>query len=196
MNLSELRSDHAIVYCWRWNNQTVCKIGKSTVGRFKRYVIDGSARWCGLNQFDLLGFEVFETETEAYNRERELLNRFNRVRSNGEWVYINKDVLDWIDKETFMILVSTFKEHDNRKKKSRYDESKRHRSKPGYKERKNMSERKRMATPEGRQKNREYHRMYREEHKEHLSKRASERCYARKNRSNPNQLTLFDGGKQ
>ena len=39
-----------------------------------------------INQFDLLGFEVFETETEAYNRERELLNRFNRVRSNGEWV--------------------------------------------------------------------------------------------------------------
>ena len=115
-----------IVYCWRYEHQSICKIGKSIFSKFYDNSIKPALRFSVLD-IEILGICLCDSKQARDKLELYLLDkRFNRVRSDREWVYLNPQVRDWIQKdcldgnwtvEYFQKLENEYKEaHRNRNK--------------------------------------------------------------------------------
>ena len=95
--MKDLKPEQGVVYAWRSYDSTdnLCKIGKSTVGKFHNSVIMSSKRWHP-HGVEILGIEVVENEAEALIREKELHTQFGKI-NNTEFVYLSDDVLEWLE---------------------------------------------------------------------------------------------------
>lgn len=166
MNLSEIRADHFIVYCWQpENDATYVKVGKSKVNTFHKSVVLSLSRFSPY-RLVLLGIEVFDTDKEARHREMELINRFDRLR-NTEWVLFNDDVKVWLDTCIEPPPLEFFGQKSEVRKRNR-------KYMKGYQQQ-----------PENKEREREYQREYRQKPKNKERSRKRSREYQRKYRKRP-----------
>ena len=86
-----------IVYCWRYENQSYCKIGKSSLGIFLRSRLKEAER-VNILDIEILGIYWCANEQESSQLEKHLLNeQFDRVRPDrNELVCFNNKVKDWL----------------------------------------------------------------------------------------------------
>ena len=100
--IPKLEQQHGLIYCWKHEgNPDVVKIGKSTVGSFYNSVVIASKRWL-LTLPEFLGFQIFDTEDDARQREDKLHQRFVTVK-NTEFVSLSDEVVSWIENECIQI---------------------------------------------------------------------------------------------
>ena len=85
-----------IVYCWRYENQPICKIGVSSFHKFYDNAIKPALRFSVLD-IQILGICLCNSIPECYRLEKHLLDeRFDRVHPSREFVHLNRKVWDWI----------------------------------------------------------------------------------------------------
>ena len=86
-----------IVYCWRYENQSYCKIGKSSLEIFLRSRLKEAER-VNILDIEILGIYWCANEQESSQLENHLLNeQFDRVRPDrNELVCFNNKVKDWL----------------------------------------------------------------------------------------------------
>lgn len=92
-----MKNKQPIVYCWRYENQPFCKIGKS----FLEIVWNGRLKYAqSVNVLDIevLGICRCDSELERDKLEKHLLNeRFDKAHPDRrELVYFNSKVRNWI----------------------------------------------------------------------------------------------------
>ena len=83
----DLGSEQYFVYAWRYREDTVCKLGVSTLRSF--YARIKAAQTVTYQDIELLGIEVFDTEAEARTVYRERLETFVRVADRRAWVQLD-----------------------------------------------------------------------------------------------------------
>ena len=90
-----------IVYCWRYEHQPVCKIGKTSLERFWNSRLRFALGLSPLN-IEILGVCRCNNEAERDALEAHLLNeRFDKVRADREeLVYFNNKVRDWLQQDS------------------------------------------------------------------------------------------------
>ena len=72
------------IYAWRYEGDTACKLGVSTLQSF--YARIKAARTVTYQDIELLGIEVFGTEAEARTAYQQRLKTFARVADRRAWV--------------------------------------------------------------------------------------------------------------
>lgn len=87
--------DQNFVYVWRYSDDTCVKIGKSSVGSFWQSRIR-PAITNDYRDVELLGIVPCDSKESAVALENELLQRFERVHPNREWVYFTDDLRLWL----------------------------------------------------------------------------------------------------
>ena len=92
-----LGPEQYFVYAWRYEDDTACKLGVSTLRTF--YGRIKAARTVTYQEIELLGIEVFDTETEARTAYQERLKTFERVADRRAWVLFDEAVRQWIENE-------------------------------------------------------------------------------------------------
>ena len=167
---ANIHPEQDIVYCWRWQGDEIaCKIGHSTLGGMYHIKIQ-STRYNHL-QFELLGVVLCGDKKEARHTERELLSIFRQVNDNSEWVYLTKDVWDWVNYACMKISIHDpkFRDWYNQTRRESYSRNHEYRERhkermrdPDYNKRRNKRRRERLRQdPEYRERknrqNREYH---------------------------------------
>ena len=90
-----------IIYCWRYENQPFCKIGKS----FLEIVWNSRLKYAqSVNVLDIeiLGICRCDSVPERDKLEKHLLNeRFNKIRSDRrELVHFNRKVWHWLQQDS------------------------------------------------------------------------------------------------
>ena len=95
-----MKDKQPIVYCWRYENQPFCKIGKS----FLEIVWNSRLKYAqSVNVLDIeiLGICRCDSEPERDKLEKHLLNeRFNKVQPDRrELVYFDSKVRNWIQRD-------------------------------------------------------------------------------------------------
>ena len=171
MNLSEIRPDHAIVYCWRWeNDNTYVKIGKSRVNAFHISVAHPLPRYSPYDM-KLLGIEVFNTDKEAIQRESELLDRFDRV-GNREWVVFDDNVKMWLETCIEPPSLDFFASHNKERERKRQREYRQE-----NKERMQEYEREYRQKPERKEYNRKYNKEYKRKPEEKQRRKEYQQNY-------------------
>ena len=70
----DLAPEQYFVYAWRYTEDTVCKLGVGTLRSF--YARIKAAKTVTYQDIELLGIEVFGTETEARTAYQQRLKRF------------------------------------------------------------------------------------------------------------------------
>lgn len=86
-----------IIYCWRYEDQLIAKIGASIFNKFYDNSIKPALRFSVLD-IEILGICLCGSKQTCRELEGHLLNeRFDRVRSDREFVYLNNEVHDWIN---------------------------------------------------------------------------------------------------
>ena len=89
-----LTNNQPFIYAWRYKNDTVCKLGVSTTRTFHtRIRAAKSVTW---QEIELLGIELYDTDTEAKAAYKELLKRCERVHARRAWVHLNDTVWTWL----------------------------------------------------------------------------------------------------
>ena len=76
----DLAPEQYFVYAWRYDGDTACKLGVSTLRSF--YARIKAARTVTYQDIELLGIEVFGTEAEARTAYKERLKTFARLRGS------------------------------------------------------------------------------------------------------------------
>ena len=126
-----------IIYAWcRSESRKEVKVGKSTIGRIYGRIITAQTD----NPYDivLLGIELLEDDVSVNIREKELLDRFGRIRSGGEWVFMSDDLQVWLDENCLKVDLSEFKVfHRDKTRNMRKD--------PDFRERERQATRERRA---------------------------------------------------
>lgn len=91
-----LKQEQRFVYAWRYvGDEIACKLGHSSVGAF--WGRTAPARTNDYRDIEILGIQLCDSKAEASSQEKHLRNeRFERVRSDREWVFLTNDVWDWI----------------------------------------------------------------------------------------------------
>lgn len=91
-----------IVYCWRYKDQPfyedqpICKIGKSIFDKFYDSCIKPALRF-SVFDIEILGICLCDSKQARDKLESDLLNeRFDKVRPDREFVYLNSKVRNWI----------------------------------------------------------------------------------------------------
>lgn len=110
-----MNDQQPIVYCWRYENQSVCKIGKSLFNKFYDICLKPAQRNSILD-IEVLGICLCDSIADRDKLEVHLLNeRFDRVRSDREFVHYNSKVRDWIQQECLenSLTVEFFQRLDN-----------------------------------------------------------------------------------
>ena len=92
-----LAPEQYFVYAWRYKDDTACKLGVSTLRSF--YARIKAAKTVTYQEIELLGIEVFDTETEARRVYQERLETFDRVADRRAWVYFDDAVRQWTENE-------------------------------------------------------------------------------------------------
>ena len=91
-----MKEKQPIVYCWRYENQHICKIGSSLFNKFYDIVLKPAMRFSVLD-IEILGICGCDSKTERNKLEKYLLNeQFDRVRPDREFVHLNNKVWNWI----------------------------------------------------------------------------------------------------
>lgn len=91
-----MKDKQPILYCWRYENQHICKIGRSLFNKFYDIVLKPAMRFSVLD-IEILGICGCGSKTERNKLEKHLLNeQFDRVRPDREFVYLNNKVWNWI----------------------------------------------------------------------------------------------------
>ena len=92
-----LGPEQYFVYAWRYTDDTVCKLGVSTLRAF--YARIKAAKTVTYQDIELLGIEVFGTEAEARTAYRQRLKTFARVADRRAWVDLDDAVRQWLATE-------------------------------------------------------------------------------------------------
>ena len=93
----DLAPEQYFVYAWRYTDDTVCKLGVSTLRSF--YARIKAAKTVTYQDIELLGIEVFGTEAEARTAYRQRLKTFARVADRRAWVHFDAAVRQWLATE-------------------------------------------------------------------------------------------------
>ena len=93
----DLAPEQHFVYAWRYTDDTVCKLGVSTLRTF--YARIKAAKTVTYQDIELLGIEVFGTETEARTAYQRRLKTFARVADRRAWVDLDDAVRQWLATE-------------------------------------------------------------------------------------------------
>ena len=93
----DLAPEQHFVYAWRYMEDTVCKLGVSTLRSF--YARIKAAKTVTYQDIELLGIEVFGTEAEARAAYRQRLKTFARVADRRAWVQLDAAVRQWTETE-------------------------------------------------------------------------------------------------
>ena len=93
----DLVPEQHFVYAWRYMDDTVCKLGVSTLRTF--YARVKAAKTVTYQDIELLGIEVFGTEAEARTAYQQRLKRFARVADRRAWVHLDTAVRQWLATE-------------------------------------------------------------------------------------------------
>ena len=93
----DLAPEQHFVYAWRYTDDTVCKLGVSTLRSF--YARIKAAKTVTYQDIELLGIEVFGTETEARTVYQQRLKTFARVADRRAWVHFDAVVRQWTETE-------------------------------------------------------------------------------------------------
>ena len=89
----DLAPEQYFVYAWRYTDDTVCKLGVSTLRSF--YARIKAAKTVTYQDIELLGIEVFGTEAEARTAYQQRLKTFARVADRRAWVHFDAVVRQW-----------------------------------------------------------------------------------------------------
>ena len=81
----DLVPEQHFVYAWRYTDDTVCKLGVSTLRSF--YARIKAAKTVTYQDIELLGIEVFGTDAEARAAYQQRLKTFARVADRRAWVH-------------------------------------------------------------------------------------------------------------
>ena len=102
------------VYAWRYSDDAHVKIGKSTVGAFWQSRIR-PAMTNDYRDVELLGIVPRDSKESAVALENELLERFERVRPDREWVRFTDDLWLWLKTNSIkeLPLLEDFKPFQN-----------------------------------------------------------------------------------
>ena len=92
-----LAPEQYFVYAWRYTDDTVCKLGISTLRTF--YARIKAAKTVTYQDIELLGIEVFNTETEARTAYQQRLKTFERLADRRAWVVLDDAVRQWLATE-------------------------------------------------------------------------------------------------
>ena len=92
-----LGSEQYFIYAWRYEDDTACKLGVSTLRTF--YARIKAARTVTYQEIELLGVEVFNTEAEARTVHKERLDAFTRIAGRRAWVVFDHAVREWTENE-------------------------------------------------------------------------------------------------
>ena len=92
-----MTNNQHIVYCWRYENQSYCKIGKSSLAIFLHSRLNEAER-VNILDIEILGVCRCANKQESDKLEKHLLNdQFDRVRPDrNELVHFNGKVKDWL----------------------------------------------------------------------------------------------------
>lgn len=102
------KAEQDIIYAWcRSESTKEVKVGKSTIGRIYGRII--TAQTDNPYNIRLLGIELLEDDISVNNREKELIDRFGRIRDGGEWVFMSDDLQSWLDDNCLSVDLSEFK---------------------------------------------------------------------------------------
>ena len=93
----DLAPEQHFVYAWRYTDDTVCKLGVSTLRSF--YARIKAAKTVTYQDIELLGIEVFGTEAEARTVYQRRLKTFARVADRRAWVHFDAVVRQWLATE-------------------------------------------------------------------------------------------------
>ena len=93
----DLAPEQYFVYAWRYTDDTVCKLGVSTLRTF--YARIKAAKTVTYQDIELLGIEVFGTEAEARTVYQRRLKTFARVADRRAWVHFDDAVRQWLETE-------------------------------------------------------------------------------------------------
>ena len=93
----DLAPEQYFVYAWRYMDDTVCKLGVSTLRTF--YARIKAARTVTYQDIELLGIEVFGTETEARTVYQRRMKTFERLADRRAWVHFDAVVRQWLATE-------------------------------------------------------------------------------------------------
>ena len=93
----DLAPEQYFVYAWRYTDDTVCKLGVSTLRTF--YARIKAAKTVTYQDIELLGIEVFGTEAEARTAYQQRLKTFARVADRRAWVHFDAAVRQWTETE-------------------------------------------------------------------------------------------------
>ena len=93
----DLAPEQYFVYAWRYTDDTVCKLGVSTLRTF--YARIKAAKTVTYQDIELLGIEVFDTEAEARTAYQQRLKTFARVADRRAWVHFDAVVRQWLATE-------------------------------------------------------------------------------------------------
>ena len=93
----DLGSEQYFIYAWRYEGDSACKLGVSTLRTF--YARVKAARTVTYQEIELLGIEVFDTEAEARTVYKERLDTFTRIAGRRAWVHFDDAVREWIETE-------------------------------------------------------------------------------------------------
>ena len=93
----DLAPEQYFVYAWRYTDDTVCKLGVSTLRTF--YARIKAAKTVTYQDIELLGIEVFGTEAEARTAYRQRLKTLARVADRRAWVHFDAAVRQWLATE-------------------------------------------------------------------------------------------------
>ena len=93
----DLAPEQYFVYAWRYTDDTVCKLGVSTLRGF--YARIKAAKTVTYQDIELLGIEVFGTEAAARAVYQRRLKTFARVADRRAWVHFDAAVRQWLATE-------------------------------------------------------------------------------------------------
>ena len=128
-----MNSQQPLIYCWRYAGEPICKIGSCKAlniffdSRLK------NALTSSVYDIEVIGVCLCETEADARKLETDLLDQFERVREDREFVFYSNEVYKWIHanctirhKTTtyFQDIESAYAE-DNRERNREYQAQKR-----------------------------------------------------------------------
>ena len=85
------------IYAWRYEGDTACKLGVSTLRSF--YARIKAAKTVTYQDIELLGIEVFGTDAEARAAYQQRLKTFARVADRRAWVLFDAVVRQWTETE-------------------------------------------------------------------------------------------------
>ena len=170
----DLAPEQYFVYAWRYTDDTVCKLGVSTLRTF--YARIKAAKTVTYQDIELLGIEVFGTEAEARTVYQQRLETFARVADRRAWVHFDAVVRQWLETAcllnppTLDAFKDAFQNDPGRREKEREyqrrSSQKRRGSKPRRKTQQKRTEKQRAYDREYQRKRRENDPEYKKKQKE------------------------------